>query len=66
MVSTSAFFNPVSGASEEANTEAIFTLTGIPQVCACVYLCVCVCVCVCVFTCVFVCLRVCVWMSLYT
>eukprot|EP00967_Tisochrysis_lutea_P144030 scaffold268382_cov26-Tisochrysis_lutea.AAC.1 len=31
MVSTSAFFNPVSGASEEANTEAIFTLTGIPQ-----------------------------------
>ena len=32
MVSSSAFFDPVSGASVQANNEAIGTLTGIPVV----------------------------------
>lgn len=32
MVGTSAFFNPVAGASIEANNQAITALTGIPQV----------------------------------
>jgi hypothetical protein len=33
MVGSSPFFNPVSGASIEANNEAIYMLAGIPQVC---------------------------------
>ena len=32
MVSSSAFFDPVSGASIEANNEAVGMLTGIPKV----------------------------------
>ncbi len=34
LVGMSAWFNPVTGASVEANNEAIHALTGIPQVCA--------------------------------
>lgn len=32
MVGYSAFFNPITGASVEANNQAIHALTGIPQV----------------------------------